>query len=241
MPIPPHLDPGLSETDRSERRAALRLQMADLPFEVSDAQIDNYIDAEYRLSGPTERLDTIGDVSVAPVGPADIDDVVAFFDHDAFSDKPEWAMCYCRCHHAASPEEWDDSTWHQNRADLVMGLRSGQMRGMIARVDGRVAGWLNCSDRASSPDHATGDDSGTASILCWSIAPPYRRHGLGLELLEGAIVHLGESGVKQVEGYAIESPSDDSSAYHGPLAIYTSCGFEKVGSSEHLVTVRRRT
>ncbi|MEN8235406.1 MAG: GNAT family N-acetyltransferase [Actinomycetota bacterium] len=239
METPQHLDPGFSEAERAERRAGLRERFADLPFELHDVHLDNYMDAEFRLSDAVDRLDVIGDIEIGPVTPDDVEDVLAFFDHDAFAGKPEWAMCYCRFNHVDVEKEWGERTWQQNRAELADALRSGAMRAVIARVDGRIVAWLNCSDRASSPEYATGDDDGVAQTFCWSVAPPYRGHGLARSLLETAIEILSADGIRTVEGHAVVDPDDASTAYVGTKALYESCGFAIVDESDGRAKVTR--
>lgn len=238
MDTPSHLDPELADEERGDRRAELRVEFADLPFELTDTHLDNYIDATHRLAEVTGRIEALGEVEIQRVTPEDVNDVLAFFDHDAFAGKPEWAMCYCRFHHVDREAEWSGRTWQQNRAELGEALRTGTMRGLLARADGRVVAWLNCSDRATSPEHATGSDDGVACTFCWAVAPPYRGHGLARALLEALPAHLEETDVEVIEGYPVEHPASDASAYVGPLSMYLGCGFEAAG--EQPTTVRFR-
>lgn len=239
MEIPEHLNPGLNDDERRRRRSELRKRFADLPFELLDVHLDNYMDAEFRLNAAVGRHESIGDVEAGPITPDDVDDVLAFFDHDAFAGKPEWAMCYCRHSHVDLATDWNGRTWQQNRSELAEALRSGEMRGVIARVDGRVVGWLNCSDRRTSPGYATGDDDGVACTFCWAIAPSYRGHGLATSLLKTAIEILPAEGVHTLEGHAATAPDDDNSAYVGPLPLYEACGFAVVEESKGRARVVR--
>lgn len=225
MPAPDHLDPQLSESEREDRRDRLRAQFADLPFELTDTDLDNYIDAAHRLAEPRPRVEDPGDVAVSRVTPGDVEDVLAFFDHDAFTDKPEWAECYCRFHHTP-PDDWEGRSWRDNRSDLAAGLLSGEMRAFVARADGRVVAWLNCSDRATGSRLSTGDNAGIACTFCWTVNPSYRGHGLARALLETALDELADEGVEVVEGYPADRPESDAAAYAGPLSLYLSCGFE---------------
>jgi hypothetical protein len=54
----------------------------------------NYADATERLTGGTERLSEIADITVHPVTRDRIDDWLRFFDNDAFAGNPDWASCY---------------------------------------------------------------------------------------------------------------------------------------------------
>jgi hypothetical protein len=47
----------------------------------------NYAEATERLTGGTERLSEIGDITVHPVTADRVDDWLRFFDHDAFAGK----------------------------------------------------------------------------------------------------------------------------------------------------------
>jgi hypothetical protein len=55
----------------------------------------NVAEAPERLTGGTERLAEIGDITVYPVTEDRVDDWLRFFDHDAFAGNPDWAACYC--------------------------------------------------------------------------------------------------------------------------------------------------
>jgi hypothetical protein len=46
---------------------------------------ENYAEANVRLTGDTERLSAIGEVTVHPVTEDRIGDWIRFFDHDAFA------------------------------------------------------------------------------------------------------------------------------------------------------------
>ena len=36
-------------------------------------------------------------IDVVPLSPARLDDFMAFFEGEAFSDNPKWSSCYCQC------------------------------------------------------------------------------------------------------------------------------------------------
>jgi hypothetical protein len=48
-----------------------------------------------------------------------------------------------------------------------------------------------------------------------------------------------ERGFKVAEAYPNAEPSDDASAYHGPLSMYLDAGFAKVGELQHLTVVQK--
>lgn len=51
----------------------------------------NYAEGLVRLTGGTERLSRIGDVTVHPATEGRLGDWLRFFDHDGFADNLDWA------------------------------------------------------------------------------------------------------------------------------------------------------
>ena len=108
----------------------------------------NYAEAEERLTGATERLPEIGDVTVHPVTEARVGDWLRFFDHDGFAGNPGWASCYCLEPHVPATPEQPERSWRERRTTMAERLRGGRTFGYLAYVDGRAAGWVNASLRS---------------------------------------------------------------------------------------------
>jgi hypothetical protein len=85
----------------------------ELPY--PDVSIRNVAAAIPRQTGPVERLASLGEVEIRSVTEDRIDDWLAFFDHDAFSDSPIFASCYCTEPHVVDPKNWDPN--HQPTLD----------------------------------------------------------------------------------------------------------------------------
>ncbi len=214
-----------------------------------DQAIRNYAEATQRLTGPSQRLDEIGEVDVHPVTEERIADWLAFFDHDAFVGKPEWAACYCLEPFIDRPGEppLDEALeWGQRRERMIGLLRDGTAFGYLAYVDGRPAGWVNASSRAAYRKYEDVDPQGPnpgsiAGISCFVVAPPYRNHGLARALMERVLADAAERGVDWVEGYPFnDNPQHDGDGFRGPRRLYDSCGFEPVEIRDRDTVVRRR-
>jgi GNAT superfamily N-acetyltransferase len=229
-------------------RAHFDARHPDLGLE--DHHIRDYLEAEERITGSTERLDEIGEVEIHEVTADRLDDLLRFFDHDAFAGNPAWAACYCMCHHVRGAGDWESRTAAENRADLVERVEAGTTSGYLAYVDGRPAAWCNASPRAAYPEYASRDDlddDAVGSVVCFVIAPPYRRHGLARRLLDAASQGFAARGMTAVEAYPRrEAPTDDpaapdndAAAYHGPLGLYLDAGFAPVADREQAVVVRK--
>jgi GNAT superfamily N-acetyltransferase len=209
---------------------------------ISRRNAEEYWDAVDRITGSTERLDAIGRVTTAPAA-EDVEGVLAFFDRDAFAGNPAWGACYCMFHHLRfEADRWAERGAADNRPELERRLRDGRTIGWVARVDGRIAGWVNASPLAAYPDHGLGDlaPEDVGAIVCFVIAPPYRGHGLARRLLEAALDGFRDQGLSWAEAYPRPEATTAAANYTGPLALYVEAGFEQVGEREGSPVVRRR-
>ncbi len=204
---------------------------------LTEANVRNFLESEDRATGPTERLGAIGKVEIRPVTPESGPDVMQFFDLDAFSDNPMWGACYCMFFFRGGPrnENWGEEPWAENRQDQMARISGGKTTGMLAYVDGRLAGWCNATARAEFPGLAKGDDEGVASVVCFAIAPPYRGHGLATQLLEGVISDFTDQGFRRLEAYPVREPRNERAAYHGSLDLFQGFGFEIVSEDPLVV------
>jgi GNAT superfamily N-acetyltransferase len=210
-------------------------------FGLREANVRDYLEAEDRLSPVKPRLEDIGSVEIHPATPERMQGVLGFFDHEGFAGKPEWAACYCVAHHVG--EGGPDWCRARNRAMLADRIEQGTTTGLLAYADGRVAAWCNASPRSAFIHYAGRDDLDDAkvgSIVCFVVAPPYRRHGLAVKLLDAACRSFADRGFTVAEAYPNKQPRDDASAYHGPLSMYLAAGFKEIGPlDEHLTVVQK--
>ena len=211
--------------------AHVREAHQDWPY--PDMSVRNFAEATQRLTGSSERLESIGDIAVHPVTADRIDDWLQLFDHDAFVGNPEWAGCYCLEPHTASPDqpEMEEAHWSDRRAQMCDRLRDGGSYGYLAYVDGKPAGWVNASRRADYGLYRLGEgadpaDADVVGISCFIIAPPYRRHRLADTLLTRVVADAPGRGVAYVEAYPpTESREGEGANFRGPKAMYEAHGF----------------
>lgn len=205
----------------------------------------NFAEANVRLTGATERLDEIGDITIHPVTEDRIDDWIDFFDHDAFAGNPDWASCYCLEPHLPAADETPERPWREIRAAMVDRLRAGGAFGYLAYVDETPAGWVNASLRSDyglyqmvDPDGP--DPSLVVGVSCFIVAPPYRHHGMAATLLDRVIADAGERGARWVEGYPYDQPEDsDAGHFRGPRHVYEARGFQAVERRGRYTVMRR--
>jgi GNAT superfamily N-acetyltransferase len=205
----------------------------------------NYAEASERLTGDTERLSEIGDVTVHPVSEDRVGDWLRFFDHEAFAGNPDWASCYCLHPHVPATPELPERPWRETRTTMAERLRCGSTFGYLAYVDGRPAGWVNASLRSDYGLYRLVDPDGpeppsVIGVSCFVIAPPFRRHRIASALLDRAIADAAARGASWIEGYPHNQPDDnDAGHFRGPRSMYDARGFEPIEVREHDTVVRR--
>jgi GNAT superfamily N-acetyltransferase len=208
---------------------------------ITEVSVLNYLEAEDRLIGPTVRLEEIGAIEIRAIGPETLDDILAFFDTEAYAGNPAWASCYCMYFHVGgqSDDTWGNRTWSQNRSEQADRIAAGETTGVLAYVDGKLAGWCNATARSEFPGFATGyGDEAVGSIVCFTISPAYRDHGVAGHLLDGAISYLWSSGFNRIEGYPVAEPQARERAFPGSLALFQSKGFEVVSEDPLVVALQ---
>ncbi|HEX5825817.1 MAG TPA: GNAT family N-acetyltransferase [Candidatus Limnocylindrales bacterium] len=109
--------------------------------------------------------------------------------------------------------------------------------GMLAYVDGEVAGWCGFGPRPSLPSLVNSrtipriDDKPVWSILCFNIRVGYRRRGVAAALLNGVIDYARRSGAPGVEAYPIDPEGGRVNAnfgYVGVTPMFEKAGFRRV-------------
>ncbi len=203
----------------------------------------NCAEATERLTGGTERLAEIADVTVHAVTDR-VDDWLRFFDHDAFAGNPDWAACYCLEPHLPNTPEEPERAWRNTRAAMCERLRGAMTFGYLGYVDGRPVGWVNASFRSDyGLFRLVGGGPEPRSVIgvsCFVIAPPFRRHGVASALLDRVIADASGRGALWIEGYPHNEPkASDSGHFRGPRTMYEARGFQPIEKLE-LYTVMRR-
>src|SRR5262245_686910 len=206
----------------------------------------NYGEATERLTGGTERLSEIAEVTVLPVTTDRVDDWLRFFDHDGFADNPDWAACYCLEPHVPATPEQPERAWRDTRETVAGRLRGGTTFGYLAYADGPPVGWVNASLRSNYGLFRLVDPDGpeprsVIGVSCFVIAPPYRRHGVAAALLDRVIADASARGATWIEAYPHNEPEgSDAGHFRGPRSLYAARGFQPIEVRERYTVMRRR-
>jgi GNAT superfamily N-acetyltransferase len=113
--------------------------------------------------------------------------------------------------------------------------------GMLAYLDGEVAGWCGFGPRPSLPRLERSrtipkiDDKPVWSILCFNVRVGYRRRGVAAALLDGVIAFARKSGAPGLEAYPIDPGTDRVNSGFGYVGLtpwFERRGFRRVVETE---------
>ena len=221
-------------------------QAAHPNFDLNDAEMTSIVEAALRTAPWDGSTATVENIEVVALTPDRADDFLAFFDHNAFADNPGWASCYCMFYNfAGSAESWEPRTGDENRRDKEADIRGGRARGYLAYADGTPAAWCNATPRTELPGldrhdaFRTDDPERVGAIVCFNVAPQYRRQGIASKLLDAACDGFRAQGLAIAEAYPAKDARGDARSYHGPLEMYLRAGFTALREDDDFVVVRK--
>jgi GNAT superfamily N-acetyltransferase len=188
------------------------------------------------------------DIVINPVSAENLGDFLHFFDDIAFTDNKHWAGCYCDFYN------WDNSdadfsvhNAEQNRLSAVNHITEGRMNGYIAYHNGEPVGWCNANDKRSIKRLVTNKElwdekeEKVCSIVCYIIAPDYRKQGIATKLLERVCADYTQKEYDYVEAYPFKGElTGAAEQYHGPMSMYNHLGFTMHKTLRQFDVVRKK-
>jgi GNAT superfamily N-acetyltransferase len=166
----------------------------------------------------------------------DFDDLTTMF----APKNPESSVCWCLSWRLSSKE--NRSLTGTARAEKVRELAARDTApGVLAYLDGEVAGWAGVAPRAELHPFANSrkiphvDDLPVWSIWCVRVRPGYRKQGITGALIDGAVEYARECGAPAIESYPVDNGDqrvDMTMAFVGTRAMFERAGFTKVADTD---------
>ncbi|MEO8754741.1 MAG: GNAT family N-acetyltransferase [Casimicrobiaceae bacterium] len=195
------------------------------------------------------------DLRIERLTPSRGDDFLRFFDHEkgpAFADNPEWAKCYCHFYEVPTALTWSNFDGPANRLAMRARIASAEMEGYLAYADDEVVGWMNaqpysklrpaCARMRIAEPPLPVPPHDAAAIVCFVVAPAYRRQGVARALLAAGLANLAARGIALVDAFPWKAEPGDTKAadhYHGTLSMFTAAGFVPIATHDNVTVVRK--
>ena len=154
---------------------------------------------------------------------------------ELFGPKGACGGCWCM-YWKLRGKAFEESKGMENRQMHKMQVIAGTVTGLLAYWHGDVVGWVAVEPRrayeklAHSRTLKPVDDEEVWSITCFFVAKKYRRKGVAVSLIEGAVDHVRKMGGRIVEGYPVDAPHESPApfVFTGTASAFRQAGFEEV-------------
>ena len=168
---------------------------------------------------------------------------------ELFGPRGGCAGCWCM-EPRQTRSEWERLKGDKNRRAMQRLVEKGERPpGLLAYIGRRPVGWISIEPREvfskleRSRILAPVDDKPVWSIVCFFVDKRYRRQGLSVALIKGAVDHARKHGARIVEGYPVEPKKADVPpvfVFTGLAGAYLEAGFKEVARRSETRPVMRR-
>jgi len=132
--------------------------------------------------------------------------------------------------------EFEKNKGESNREAMKALVKSGIEPGILVFNGNEPVGWCAVGPRENYPSLERSrilrriDDQPVWSVVCFFIAKPWRRRGVGLFLLKSAGTFAASHGAAILEGYPVEPRKErtaDVFVYTGLASTFRKAGFQE--------------
>jgi GNAT superfamily N-acetyltransferase len=180
-------------------------------------------------------------IKVHPATAAQWTDLTAVFGRRGKD--PSWCWCSTFVRPRAQPRA--PGSVPDNRRALRQEIAQADVPpGLIAYADEQPAGWTRVGPRSAFPGVGgnkalarvlPNGDTGVWWVACFAVDSRFRRSGIGLALLQGAVEFARQHGARVVEGHPVDVAAlkatrvSGAALYTGTTAMFTAAGFTEAG------------
>ena len=165
-----------------------------------------------------------------------------------FGPRGAYGGCWCMWWRTTR-KEFEACQGDKNRQALKELVEGGRVPGLIGYADDEPVAWCSIEPRealatlARSRILAPLDEVPVWSIVCLFVSRPWRRRGVSVQMITGAVAHAASSGAVCVEAYPVEpkKPLAPAFAWTGLAAAYRQAGFIEVARRSVTRPIMRRS
>jgi GNAT superfamily N-acetyltransferase len=154
-----------------------------------------------------------------------------------FGERGACGNCWCMYYRLSKTDFREGKVDDGNKRAIKEIVWEDKPVGLLGLLDGKAIAWCAFAPRedfiklGNSRVHKRIDDEKVWSIPCFFIDKKFRRSGVSVQLLKGAIKYARENGIKIIEAYPTIPTQDkipDSFAWIGLFKSFERAGFEIV-------------
>ena len=185
---------------------------------------------------------TIGELSFQPLTMNEWGDFERLF-----NSLPACQMCWCMYWRTSRTRLFGHAD--QNKQEMHAVVNSGVVAGLLAYKNGQPVGWCSVAPREDypgldrSPTLKAIDDQPVWSITCLVVAKAYRRQGMNLPLIQGAVDYAASHGARIIEAYPFINPRKKNrmvgEAFMGFASTFQRLGFQPVSDRSKVRNIMR--
>ncbi len=135
-----------------------------------------------------------------------------------------------------SRAEFEAHSKAERREQMKAIVEADAVPGLLAYAGEKPVGWISLGPRPVFPRLERSrlakpvDDQPVWSIVCFFVERHFRRQGVTVALLKGAIEYARQQGARILEAYPVDKPGDqpDAGVYMGLAEAFRKAGFEEV-------------
>ena len=188
------------------------------------------------------KLIQIGDLKIRPLTPALWTDF-----EELFGPRGAYGGCWCMWWRVTR-KEFESCQGEKNRRAFKNIVDAGAVPGLLGYIGSQVVGWCSVARREQFASLERSrvlkriDDEDVWSIVCFYIKKGYRKNGLTLKLIRGAVEYVRRRGGKIIEAYPTvirSSQAPPVSIFMGIPAVFNQAGFREISRPSRSKMVMR--
>jgi GNAT superfamily N-acetyltransferase len=192
-----------------------------------------------KKQGPSSNVK----IAIHPAGPDRWPDIERLF-----GERGACGGCWCMTWRLPR-KKFEEGKGAGNKRALKKLVMSGEVPGIIGYAGAEPVAWCAIAPRDVYPALERSrvlkpiDDQPVWSVSCLFVLRPYRRKGVSVQMLEGAVAFARGRGAKIVEGYPVQPwivRAPDSFIWTGTPSAFLRAGFEEVERRSRTRPIMRR-
>jgi GNAT superfamily N-acetyltransferase len=189
-----------------------------------------FVPALFSIPGADEEATVTPKLKVRPATPSRWGDI-----EELFGERGACGGCWCMAWRLRN-KDWVAGKGSANRRAFKKIVAGGEAPGVLGYLGRKPVAWCAVAPREAYSFLSRSrvlkpvDEQPVWSISCLFVLKPYRRQGISVRMLQGAVEHAARKGAKIVEGYPVVPSMErtpDPFLWTGTPSAFRKAGFSE--------------